>query len=100
MSASPLADVQSLRPVADDELSALAVAADPDAAVDDDAVCLWDLTGDAPIGWLPEWYMPSPIGGTRLLRGWRRRTVFLVIASFLVITALGLCNSYGQLHFG
>lgn len=64
--------VPSLLPVTDDELSAVALAADPDVAVDDDAVCVSELTGDAPAGWLPEWYMPSAMGGARLLRGWRR----------------------------
>jgi hypothetical protein len=86
--------------VSDDELSALALAADPDTPVDDDAVCLWDLSGPRPSGRLPEWYMPSPAGGAPVLRGWRRAVVFLVILSFLAITALGLCNTYGQLHFG
>jgi hypothetical protein len=44
--------------------------------------------------------MPAPMGGAPLLRGWRRRVVLLVIAAFLVITAFGLCNTYGQLHGG
>jgi hypothetical protein len=84
----------------DDELCALALAADPDTTVDDDAVCLWDLAapqGASPA--LPEWYMPAATGG-RLLRGWQRIPVALVIASFLVINAAGLCNTYGQLGFG
>ena len=83
-----------------DELCALALAADPDTAVDDDAVCLSELIApDAPRR-LPEWYMPAPMGGAAPLRGWRRRVVVLVIAAFLLITALGLCNTYGQLHGG
>jgi len=86
--------------VTDDELAALALAADPDVAVDDDAVPVWDVVGPDRRAPLPEWYMPSPVGGARLQRGWRRRVVFLVIASFLTITAFGLCNTYGQLHFG
>jgi hypothetical protein len=36
------------------------------------------------------------------LGGWRRRVVrwnvALIIASFVVINAAGLCNTYGQLH--
>lgn len=86
-------------PIADDELSALALAADPDTPVGDDAVCMWELTGSDPRGLLPAWYMPAPVVGG--LRGWRRRVIFAVIISFLVITAFGLCNTYGQLdHFG
>jgi hypothetical protein len=37
------------------------------------------------------------------LSGWRKHLVaggvFSLIASFLTITAAGLCNTYGQLHF-
>ncbi len=90
----------SFEPVSDDELEALALAADPDAAVDDNAVCLSGGLGSRAPRLLPEWYMPAPMGGARRLRGWRRQVVLLVIASFLAITAAGLCNTYGQLHFG
>lgn len=90
---------ESVEPVTDDELTSLALAADPDVAVDDDAVCLWDLTGDQPDHRLPEWYMPSPMGA-RLLYGWRRRVILLIIVAFLVIDAYGLCNTYGRVAFG
>lgn len=93
-------DDESLGTVDDDELAAEALAADPERVVDDDAVCLWDLTGSRAKSLLPDWYMPAAVGGSRLLSGWRRRVVFLVIAAFLTITAYGLCNTYGQLdHF-
>jgi hypothetical protein len=84
----------------DDELWALAVAADPDVALDDDAVCMWDVIGSGTDQVLPGWYMPSPMRGAPLLHGWRRRVIFLIIISFLAITAYGLCNTYGQLAFG
>jgi hypothetical protein len=32
-----------------------------------------------------------------VLRGWRRRVIWVVIAAFLTITAYGLCNTYGDL---
>ena len=83
----------------DDELAALALAADPDVPLGDDAVCLWEVTGDQPDRRLPEWYMPAPMGG-RLLSGWRRRVVILIIVSFVLIDAYGLCNTYGWVHFG
>jgi hypothetical protein len=92
-------DAESSDQLTDEELSALALAADPDAPLDDDAVSLWELTDDRPGQRLPEWYMPSPMGG-RLLDGWRRRVVVLVIISFLTIDAYGLCNTYGWVHFG
>jgi hypothetical protein len=91
-----------LEPFSDDELSALALAADPDAPVGDDAVCLWDLTGTDAVRLVPDWYMPSPMGGARPLTGWRRLfarcNIALIIGSFLVINAYGLCNTYGTLH--
>jgi hypothetical protein len=103
MAGSITRDAES-SPLTDDELVALALAADPDTAVDDDAVCLWDLARPDAVSLLPEWYMPSAPGGPGRLTGWRRRvarvSVSFVIASFLVINAYGLCNTYGQLNFG
>jgi hypothetical protein len=96
-------DVTPVDSVSDDELCALALAADPETAVPDDAVCLWDVTGSGVVQVLPEWYMPSPMPGPRKLTGWRRNlarvNVGLIIVSFLTINAAGLCNTYGQLHF-
>jgi hypothetical protein len=96
---SSVRDADSVERVSDAELTALALSADPDVCVDDDAVCLWDVTGDQPGHRLPEWYMPSPMGA-RLLYGWRRRVILLIIISFLVIDAYGLCNTYGRVAFG
>jgi hypothetical protein len=86
----------------DDELTALALAADPDAAVADDAVPLAQLLGSEPGGdeLLPGWYMPPPMGSGRLLGGWRRRIVLLIVASFVLINAVGLCSTYGSVGFG
>jgi hypothetical protein len=42
--------------------------------------------------------MPAAAGG-RLLSGWQRVPVGLVIAALLVINCYGLCNTYGQLGF-
>ena len=87
----------------DEELAALALAAEPDAPVPEDAVDLWSLlppgtgTGDR---LLPGWYMPAPMGGAGPLTGWRRRLALLVVAALLLITAYGLCNTYGQVAAG
>ena len=92
------------RPFSDDELTELALAADPDAGVAVDAVPMAELLGsDAWAGegaLLPGWYMPPPMGASRLLQGWRRRIVLLIVASFLLINAVGLCSTYGYVGFG
>ncbi len=82
--------------VPDDELTAEALAADPDAPVGADAVSLWALEADGHEHLLPGWYMPSPAGGaSRHSRG-RKRVVYLVVAAFLLINAAGLCSTYGR----
>lgn len=85
----------------DAELTAEALAADPDVEIPDDAVPLGALTGDAAHQPLPTWYMPAPMAPPHV-RGWRRLAlrvnVALIVGAFLTITAAGLCNTYGQLH--
>jgi len=85
--------------ISDEELTALALAADPDAEVGADAVP-FDL-GDvgSPPG-LPGWYMPVPQGLPRPLRGWRRAVGLVVVGSFVLINAYGLCSTYGVVAFG
>ncbi len=87
-------------PVDDDELAELALAADPDTPVAADAVCLWELAGwDRRDPLLPTWYMPAPMPG-RSSRGWQRYVIGLIVASFLLINAFGLCSTYGTVAFG
>jgi hypothetical protein len=86
--------------ITDDELAALALSADPDCEIDGDAVSLWDLSRGEPDELLPAWYMPSPMARTRLLHGWRRNMVLILIASFILINAAGLCVTYGWVQFG
>ena len=83
--------------VPDDELTAEALAADPDAPMSDDAVSLWSLGADADEDrdLLPGWYMPSPAGGASRHSRRRKRVVYLVVAAFLLINAAGLCSTYG-----
>jgi hypothetical protein len=81
-------------PLTDAELTALALAADPEAPLGDDAVPMHihlAAFGAA----LPLWYMPPALsrGGRR----WKMPIVLAVVASFLIIEGLGLCNTYGQL---
>ena len=88
----------------DEELTALALAADPDAPVDPDAMSLFDAVSEDAEGdrggLLPGWYMPAIASGLRPLDGWKRRVVWLIIASFLLINAYGLCSTYGHVGFG
>jgi hypothetical protein len=85
-----------------EELTELALAADPDVAVAEDAVPLHVLLGSAGESGdlLPGWYMPPPMGASRVLSGWRRRIVLLIVASFVLINAYGLCSTYGHVGFG
>jgi hypothetical protein len=80
----------------DEELAELALAADPDAPISAGAVPLAVHLSQfaAP---LPLWYMP-PVARSS---GGRRKTpvVVAVVAAFLLIDALGLCNTYGVLNF-
>jgi hypothetical protein len=78
----------------DEELTALALAADPDEPLGSDALP-YDMYPGAPRGGLPSWYMPPVMA--RRVRGWRVPAVYVVIASFLLIDAFGLCITYGQL---
>jgi len=80
----------------DEELTALALAADPDQLPDEDAVPLAFYQERAP-GGLPQWYMPPIV--VRRWRGWRLPVVFAVIAGFLLVDAFGFCITYGQLVF-
>ncbi len=56
------------------------------------------MLGDGRASLLPDWYMPAPMVAAAPLRGWRRRVIGVVILAFLMITAYGLCNTYGQLQ--
>lgn len=80
----------------DEELTALALAADPDAPLSDDAVSIWELDDHA-VSSLPDWYMPTPRGAAPAGPGWRRRVALVLIVSFLAIDAAGLCSTYGHI---
>ena len=86
--------------ISDEELTALALAADSEWEVDDDAVCLWEMAPEPSDALLPAWYMPSPMVRSRVLHGWRRSVVLVLIASFILINAAGLCVTYGWVQFG
>lgn len=76
----------------DDELTALALAADPDQPIDPDAVP-FAFGDDASSGLLPAWYMPSPASAGR--GPWRRRVLGAMVLILVVINGAGLCVTYG-----
>jgi hypothetical protein len=76
--------------ISDEELAALALAADPDQPIDDDAV---PLALNGPRGLLPEWYMPAPMstrqgGARRWVLGW-------LVLSLVAVNCAGLCVTCG-----
>jgi hypothetical protein len=86
---APFADV-----VSDEELAALALAADPHPILDPNAVP-WRGAADAFRAALPVWYMPAPTA-----RGRRRGTTVVIVAicaGLFVISACGLCVTSGFL---
>jgi len=85
--------------ISDDELTALALAADPDAPLDPDAVPWHEYLAAsgallAPAA-LPGWYMAAVTArhGGR----WRFVVIAALVVAFVVIEAVGLCSTYGQL---
>jgi hypothetical protein len=75
----------------DDELAELALSADPDAPIADDAVPFGQPEHDRAL--LPEWYMPAP-SGVRRTRP-RMLAVSAIIASLILVNGAGLCVTYG-----
>ncbi len=78
-----------------DELTRLALLADPDLPVPDDAVPVWELFEPDADSLLPAWYMPAPSGPTITGRRWKRVVALMLITAFLAINASGLCSTYG-----
>jgi hypothetical protein len=78
----------------DEELTALALSADPNQPLAEDAEPFKGTDGPA-AELLPAWYMPAP--GLRSRKRWHTGVVLLIIAAFVLINALGLCITYGHL---
>jgi hypothetical protein len=82
--------------LSDAELTALALAADPEAPLSHDAIPIgMHLAQFA--GSLPQWYMPPATA--RHSSRWRLPVIGTIVAAFLIIESLGLCNTYGILSF-
>jgi hypothetical protein len=80
-------------PLTDEELTALALGSEPLEPLPesaDDIAPSWVIGGN-----LPLWYMP-PVARHAKSR-WAAPVVVGVISAFLLIDAMGLCNTYGLL---
>ncbi|MEO7372078.1 MAG: hypothetical protein ABIZ69_14500 [Ilumatobacteraceae bacterium] len=78
--------------IGDDELTALALAADPEASVADDAVPMRSLGADAdPL--LPHWYMPA--AASRARHDWRAIVAIGIAAGLVLGNAFAVCVTYG-----
>lgn len=77
--------------ITDEELTALALAADPDAPIDPDAEPFGAATSAGAL--LPDWYMPGPAPFRRTRP--RVMAVAVIIGALLLVNAAGLCVTYG-----
>lgn len=87
--------------VDDDELDRLALAADPDEPIPPDAIPWAELmAAETPDGspLLPSWYMPAPVASATGRSRRRTAVVGLVVVTLLVVNAVGLCVTNGQLE--
>ena len=80
--------------LSDDELTALALAADPVASVDPSMTPWHGAWASGPL-LIPEWYMPRPSSTSR--RRGALIVIGVVLAGFLTIDAFGLCITSGFL---
>jgi hypothetical protein len=80
--------------ITDDELTELALGADPGVPLPEDAVPIGIyLSQFAPP--LPLWYMPPVVRSGH--RGWKAPIVLAVVFAFILIDVMGLCNTFGFL---
>ncbi len=86
-----------IEPFSDEELTELALAADPDQPLDADAIP-FAFSDAGNFDLLPHWYMPPVMssGGTR----WRKTVILVIVATLITIEALGLCSVFGQVVIG
>ena len=78
--------------IGDEELTALALAADPDAPIADDAVPVRSLQAEGdPL--LPLWYMP--VSASRARKDWRAVVAIGIAVGLVLINAFAICVTYG-----
>jgi hypothetical protein len=91
-----LAQAGATELVSDEELEAMALAADPSAPLPDDAISYEHVVGSG-LELLPDWYMGH---ATRVHASrWRRPVILALVVAFLSIDAAGLCSTYGWISW-
>jgi hypothetical protein len=78
--------------ISDEELTTMALSADPNQEPDPDAVPMEIYPAES-LGFLPLSYMPPVMAGVSAW--WRTPIVVLLVVAFLAIDAAGLCMTYG-----
>jgi hypothetical protein len=78
--------------ITDEELTELALAADPDSPLADDAVPFHSIRPEGtPL--LPEWYMP--VAANRARSDWRAAVAVAIAVGLVLINAFAICVTYG-----
>jgi hypothetical protein len=95
MSIAPVPSTPLTDALSDDELTTLALAADPAVPIDTDAPP-WHFGYGFLANPLPDWYMPMPMAAGRG-RG-TRLVVLSVVVGLVVICSFGLCVTSGFLQ--
>ena len=78
--------------ISDEELTALALAAEPGSPFADDAVPVRSLQAEGdPL--LPDWYMP--VSASRARKDWRAVVAIAIAVGLVLINAFAICVTYG-----
>jgi len=83
--------------LSDEELSELALGADVDHPLADDAIAI-GLVAEHSSSLLGAWYMPPVVA--RRVAGWRMWVMLSIVGILLILEALGLCSVFGQVVIG
>jgi hypothetical protein len=78
--------------ISDEELAELALAADPDAPVDDDAVP-FNSRNESDAALLPSWYMP--VDAPRVRSDWRGYVALGIAVGLVLCNAFAICVTNG-----
>ena len=77
--------------ITDEELAELALAADPDAPLDEDAVPFHSMQADTAL--LPQWYMP--VDASRVRSDWHGIVAIGIAVGLVLCNAFAICVTNG-----